>query len=68
MIVTLNQFYPSFEDNMRILETLYQVSEAQGTPFIFRFADTCEYKFPLGMEREIRTKKFTEIIEKHRPP
>ena len=44
------------------------VSENQGTTFILRLGDTSEYVFPRGMERELRTKKFKEVIEKHKPP
>ena len=63
-----DSLYSKTEDSLRLFECLYMVSENQGTTFILRLGDTSEYVFPRGMERELRTKKFKEVIEKHKPP
>lgn len=67
MKVTLDGLYSDPAENLALLEHLFQISQQQKTLFVLTIG-SCNYTFPNGTEREHRTKRFHEIIKKHKPP
>ena len=67
MVVTLDALYSDPQENMFLLEHLFNISVQQGTTFVLKL-DQREYIFPRSMEREQRTRHFKEIVERHKPP
>ena len=67
MFVSLGYFYPHEEDNLEMLEALYNVAAQQQQDLSLTVMDR-KFFFPLGMERETRIRKFKKIIRESKPP
>lgn len=67
MFASLGCFYPHEEDNLEMLEALYNVAAQQQQDLFLTVMDR-KFFFPLGMEREIRIRKFKKIIRESKPP
>lgn len=66
MFASLGYLYPHEEDNLEMLEALYNVAAQQQQNLSLTVMDR-KFFFPLGMERETRIRKFKKIRES-KPP
>ena len=67
MFASLSCLYPHEEDNLEMLEALYNVAAQQQQNLSLAVMDR-KFFFPLGMERETRIRKFKKIIRESKPP
>lgn len=67
MIVTLDALYEDSQENLDLLEHLFKISLQQNENFTL-VLDKTRYTFSKKTEKEVRTKAFRKIIEKHKPP
>ena len=68
MFASLGYLYPHEEDNLEMLEALYNVAAQQQQNLSLTVMDRRKFFFPLGMEREIRIRNFKKIIRESKPP
>lgn len=67
MVASLGYLYSHEEDNLEMLEALYNVAAQQQQNLSLTVMGK-SFFFPLGMERETRIRKFKKIIRECKPP